>query len=106
MTQINLDEITPRELVPGYHGRFVHTENLTMAFWQVEPGSTLPDHKHPHEQVTTILEGEFELVVNGEKYLCKPGSVVVIPGNVPHNGVAITSCRIIDAFYPARTEYK
>jgi quercetin dioxygenase-like cupin family protein len=106
MPYIDLNEITPRELVPGYHARFVHTDNMTMAFWKVDAGAVLSEHKHPHEQITTVLEGEFELTVAGEKYLCKPGSAVVIPGNVPHNAVALTACQILDAFYPPRSEYR
>jgi hypothetical protein len=31
---------------------------------------------------------------------------VVIPGNVPHTGLALTPCRLLDAFYPPRSEYK
>jgi quercetin dioxygenase-like cupin family protein len=106
MPFVNLNEINPREIVKGYHARFVHAENMTMAFWEVEAGSVLPEHKHPHEQITTVLEGEFELTVAGEKQLCKPGVAVVIPGNVPHTGLALTPCRLLDAFYPPRSEYK
>lgn len=106
MPYIDLNEIAPRELVPGYHARFVHTDNMTMAFWKVDAGAVLSEHKHPHEQITTVLEGEFELTVAGEKYICKPGSAVVIPGNVPHSAVALTACQILDTFYPPRAEFK
>ena len=106
MTFINLSEINPREMVPGYRARFVHTENMTIAFWDVTAGSVLPEHKHPHEQVSTVLEGKFELTVAGEKRVCTPGIAVVISSNVLHSAVALTPCKIIDVFYPVRSEYR
>jgi quercetin dioxygenase-like cupin family protein len=53
-----------------------------------------------------ILEGEFELTVAGEIKILKPGQVAVIASNVPHSGKALTQCRIIDAFYPVREDYR
>ncbi len=103
---VNLIDLPEKELVPGYHARFVHTENMTMAYWTIEAGAALPQHAHPHEQVTNLIEGEFELTVNGEARILTPGMVVVIPGVVPHVGRAIMACRIIDVFYPIREEYR
>jgi quercetin dioxygenase-like cupin family protein len=106
MAFINLTEIESREIVPGYRARFIHTENMTLAYWDVDPGAELPQHSHPHEQIANVLEGEFELTVEGETRVLVPGQVAVIPGNVPHSGRAITACRLLDAFQPAREDYR
>ncbi len=106
MAFIQLDDLKEREIVPGYHARFVHSEHMTLAYWNIEAGAVLKQHSHPHEQVTLVLEGEFELTVNGETRRNGPGSVAVIPGGVPHHGKAITACKVVDAFYPIREEYK
>ena len=102
----NLDEISEREIVAGYRARFIHTEKLTLAYWTVEAGAALPEHSHPHEQIANVLEGEFELTVDGESQIMIPGQVAVIPGGVPHGGRAITPCRLIDVFQPARDDYR
>ena len=52
------------------------------------------------------MEGEFELTVGGESRVIKAGDVVVIPGNTPHSGKAVTDCRILDVFHPVRDDYK
>ena len=106
MTFVRLEDILERELVPGYHVRFVHSGYMTLAYWRVEAGAVLPEHTHPHEQVANLLEGEFELTVDGESKVLKPGEVAVIPGDVRHSGRAITECRLLDAFYPVREEYR
>ncbi|HYF81585.1 MAG TPA: cupin domain-containing protein [Clostridia bacterium] len=105
MNLIKLYEMAEKEMVPGYHAKFVHSENVTLAYWSIEEGNALPKHAHPHEQVVNLLEGSFEITVDEEVLILKPGSVVVIPSNVMHSGKALTSCRIIDVFYPIRTDY-
>ena len=106
MGYLKLRDLKEREIVPGYRAVFVHSENMTLAYWDVDPGASLPEHSHPHEQIANVLEGQFELTVDGEPRVLEPGMVAVIPGGVPHSGVALTPCRLLDAFHPARTDYQ
>ena len=106
MTFTKLEELEEREMVPGYRARFVHTENMTFAYWSVDGGAVLPEHSHPHEQVFNLIEGEFELTVDGEARITCPGSVATIPPNAVHSGKAITDCRIIDFFCPTREDFR
>jgi quercetin dioxygenase-like cupin family protein len=99
------NEIVEKEIVPGYHARFVHSENVTLAYWNIEEGKVLPKHAHPHEQVLNLIEGRFEVTIEDESKVLEAGSVVVIPSNVMHSGKSLTSCRIIDVFYPIRADY-
>ena len=98
--------ITPKEIVKGYNARFVHTEKMTMAFWEVTAGSVMPMHQHIHEQTSQVLEGEFELTVGDERKVYVPGLVAIIPSNTPHGGVALTDCKLLDIFSPVREDYK
>jgi len=102
----NLNDIMEREIVPGYRARFLHSENMTLAYWDVDQGAALPEHSHPHEQIANVLEGRFELTVAGESRILEPGQVAVIPSDVPHRGRAITACKLLDAFHPCRDDYK
>lgn len=106
MRPIQLSKIEEREPFPGFRGRFVHSATMTLAFWEVEAGAEVPEHSHPHEQVAHGLEGELELVVDGERHLLGPGSVVVIPPEVRHAARALTPCRVLDVFHPVRDEYR
>jgi len=106
MSIINLNAVKETEMVPGFWGKFAHSANVTLATWHVESGASLPPHAHPHEQVTTLLEGLFELTIAGEKHLLEPGMVAIVPSHVQHSGKALTACRILDVFYPLRSEYQ
>jgi quercetin dioxygenase-like cupin family protein len=72
----------------------------------VDAGASFAEHDHPHEQVIHLLEGEFEVTVDGESRVMKAGDVAVVPPHARHRGTAITKCRILDAFAPARDDYK
>jgi len=106
MSFLNLQDFEVKEPVPGYKVRFVHSENMTFAYWNIDAGAALPEHSHPHEQVANVIEGKFEFTLEGEKRVIEPGDVVTIPGNAKHAGKAVTDCRIIDVFYPVREDYK
>ena len=106
LSYINLETIEEKEIVPGFHARMVHTDNMTVAYWNIEEGASLPDHTHPHEQIANLIEGRFEFSLDGETKVLEPGMVVVIPGDVPHSGKALTPCKIIDVFYPVREDYR
>ncbi len=101
-----LTKIQGREPMPGFLGKFVHSEFMTFAHWDIEEGAELPEHSHPHEQVANVISGEIELIIDGESHLLNSGSIAVIPPNALHSGKAITACRIIDVFYPIREDYR
>ena len=105
-TLADLAKIKPREVFPGFLGRFIHTNNMTFAYWEIKKGSTVPIHSHMHEQVVNMLEGDFEMEVSGDAHSLSPGSVVVIPSHAVHAGKALTDCRILDVFFPVREDYK
>lgn len=106
MPFIQLEKVTHSEPFPGFKGRFLHTENMTIADWRIEEGSNFPEHTHPHEQVAFLLEGDFELTMEGETRHLQPGVVAIIPSNVPHQGRALTNCRLMDIFHPVREDLR
>ncbi|MGE0084205.1 MAG: cupin domain-containing protein [Desulfococcaceae bacterium] len=103
---VDMNALKVREMLPGLRARFVHTGNMTFSYWNIDAGAVLPEHSHPHEQVANMLEGEFELTVNGESKRMLPGDVCVIPPNARHSGRAFTDCRVLDVFHPVREDYR
>jgi quercetin dioxygenase-like cupin family protein len=106
MPYVDFLNLKEHEIVPGFHARFVHSDYMTLAYWNIDAGASLPDHAHPHEQIVNIIEGEFAFTLDGETRTLVAGSVVNIPSNVKHSGKAVTNCKIIDAFYPVREDYR
>ena len=103
---LKLSEIPSKEIMPGYHGKLIHTNTMSLAFWEVEKGAVVPEHSHVNEQVMQVLEGKFEFTLNGITKIYEPGELVVIGSYIPHSGKALTACKLMDVFSPTREEYK
>jgi quercetin dioxygenase-like cupin family protein len=106
MTTIDLNEIKEKEIVPGCWARFIHSENISVAYWNIKANYILPEHSHPHEQIVNVIEGKLELTINGKKHIAEPGKVYILPPHVKHSGKGLIDCRVIDVFYPVREDYK
>lgn len=106
MPFLHLKNLPVREIIPGYKARFVHSDKMTCAYYRVKAGAPFPEHSHPHEQISNVLEGEFELTIDGETQILKPGLVAIIPSNAIHSGKAFTDCYILDIFHPVREDYR
>jgi quercetin dioxygenase-like cupin family protein len=102
----SFDDLSRSEEIPGYLGAFLHGENMTVTNWEVESGASFPEHRHPHEQISIVVKGKFELTLDGEVETLTPGRVAIIPPGTPHSGKAVTACEIIDVFSPVREDYQ
>lgn len=106
MTLSDFATIPTRKVAPGFHGHYVHSEQVTIGRVDIDDGAILPQHSHPHEQWTTVLAGTLELTVAGTVHTLHPGQVLYIPPHAVHSGRARSTCQVIDVFQPAREDYK
>ena len=103
---MKINDVEERELIPGTRVRFVHSDRMTVAHWHFDEGIDLPEHSHPHDQICNVMDGEFELTVDGVPEVMNAGHYRVIPPDAIHSGRAITTCKIIDVFSPVRDDYR
>ncbi|RMF93460.1 MAG: cupin domain-containing protein [Nitrospinota bacterium] len=104
---IDPSELEAKELFPGVTMRAAWGEKIMLSFIDLGPHSVVPEHKHPHEQMGIVLEGEFEFTIGGETKVVKAGEAYYIPSNVPHSvRTPAQKARALDIFSPPREEYK
>ena len=102
-TFVDWAELDPLELVPGLRFQPVLGEGVMANFVYFEPNTEAPLHWHDEEQISFVVDGEFEFEVAGEKRLLRRGQAVVIPPNVPHAARTFeSSCLEVDVFHPPR----
>ncbi len=106
MKILELKDVTPKEPFKDCEVKFIHSENVSLAFWKIKSNGVLPEHSHIHEQVTVVTKGELELTMQGKTQILVPGMVAIIPSNVRHLAKAITDCELTDVFYPIREDYR
>jgi quercetin dioxygenase-like cupin family protein len=101
------DDIPFVNLGKGIRFKPVFGRNILFNYVFFEPHSEAPMHAHPEEQIGTVLEGEYEFEMNGEKHMIRPGDVYVVPANVPHAARSYEkSCLAIDIFSPPRSGFR
>lgn len=49
------------------------------------PGRVYPPHAHPETKLLAFLGGAMTVRVRGEKYACRSGNRLLIPGNEEHS---------------------
>jgi quercetin dioxygenase-like cupin family protein len=95
-----------KELAPGLTGYYTHGERMTLGLVDIEAGSSLALHKHPHEQITYVIEGQLDMMIGGEPVILTAGMSQVIPAETLHSAVAKTKVTLIDVFNPVREDYR
>lgn len=100
---VTWDELDPIEIVTGLNFQPVLGDKLMINFVSFEPNTEAPLHWHEEEQISFVVDGEFEFEVAGEKHMLRRGQAVVIPPNVPHAARTYDStCLEVDLFHPPR----
>ena len=102
MPFIDTRALRSEEPLPGWKGRFLHSENMTFAYYSVTAGASIHEHAHPNEEVWHVIEGELEITIAGETRGVGPNCVALVPPNTSHAVRARTDGRAIVVDYPLR----
>ena len=91
---------------PGIQRQMVVGQNVMMVRFTFEPFLVTPEHTHPHEQMTLVIQGKVKFFIEGEVKIVSPGDVLHFP---PHNRHGATMLDeevvLIDIFSPIREDF-
>ena len=105
MPVVDTGRLTVVERLPGWRGRYVHTESMTFAHYEFDKGASIHEHFHPEEEVYEVIEGELEITIDGTPHRAHPGLVAIVPPNVRHSVKALTDGRLIVVDHPAWRDF-
>jgi quercetin dioxygenase-like cupin family protein len=80
-------------------------ENLMVVEVYFEEGAVGEIHSHPHEQITYVLEGEFEFNIDGKAQIVKSGDAMYKEPNVLHGTTCLKKGKLLDVFSPHRADF-
>ncbi len=107
MTFFRTSDLPATEALPGVTRRAVCLEGVMLTFFDFEPGAIIPEHHHPHQQITWVVSGAMEFTLDGEVQVLRAGDGVLIAPDVAHSAVILDeACRAIDAWHPVREDYR
>ncbi|MEF8809150.1 cupin domain-containing protein [Natronomonas sp.] len=106
MKRVGLSDRESVEAVDDVHLTQLATgEKTSIQGFEIEPGATVPEHDHHHEQTGFVYEGELTFIgPDGEETVVGPGDSFTIPGDEPHAAAnrGDTVVRGVDIFAPPR----
>ncbi len=92
-------------ICPGIKRRTIaHGEKMYQMLVQLDAGSVMPPHQHPHEQIVHVVSGRMKLIVDGTPHELTAGQAFYLASNVPHGVETIEETMVIDTFSPPRED--
>ncbi len=105
LRHIAWNSVAVESLSPLLGRQLVVWQNIMLARVLLKKGCVVPEHSHPNEQVTYILEGALKFWIDGREILVNAGETLTIPPNMPHKAEAVEDTVDLDVFYPPRADW-
>ena len=101
-----IDRLGHLRVWDGVTAQAVEGERTTLAVVDLEPGSTVPEHRHENEQLGIIIRGSMRFRIDGETRDLAAGDTWRILGDVPHLVTAGSEGALaVECFTPARADW-
>lgn len=106
MKHLVIQEQPCKELAPGVVMRSAYLDKVMVTFVDLEEGSVVPPHSHPHEQISVIISGRLLFTVEGKEKVVKGGEVVLVPSGAEHSVLTLDGPAVAyDCWSPIREDY-
>jgi quercetin dioxygenase-like cupin family protein len=93
------------EMFPGVRRQTLASgERMMQMIVQLDAGSRVPEHRHPHEQFAHVLRGRLRFFIAGEPVELGAGQSVSIPGDTIHAVDTLETALVLDTFSPPRED--
>jgi quercetin dioxygenase-like cupin family protein len=83
----------------------LETPELMLVEFTFEKDAIGPLHSHPHVQTSYVVEGAFEVTIDGATETIAAGGGYIVPSGLIHGVRALVPGRLIDAFTPRRDDF-
>ncbi len=82
-----------------------YNDELMSVEVRFEKGAVGAIHKHPHVQISYVLEGKFEANIGGDIRIISKGDTYITEPNVEHGVTCLEAGALLDIFTPKRTDF-
>ena len=92
--------LTLSELV-SYHDGSVVSKTLidkkigTLTMFSFGAGQGLSEHTAPFDAVVQVVDGEAEVIIDGEPQTVSAGQMIIMPANIPHELKAVKPFKML-----------
>lgn len=107
MEHVGLADRPKVEAVDSVHlSQLAIGDRASVQGFEIQPGATVPEHSHPHEQAGFVYEGELTFLLADEEVVIGPGDSYVLAGDEAHaaENRGDVTVRGVDIFSPPRPD--
>ena len=105
-THIKSSEIPVENVAPGMNRQIMgYDSDIMLVKVDFDKGGIGEPHTHPHQQVSYVVSGKFEVTIDGKMELLSEGDAFLIPSNALHGAVCVEAGTLIDTFSPRREDF-
>ena len=98
-------DIEPEQMTPLVTRQYIVGTNVMLARLGLKKGARVPQHHHRHEQVSHVVEGALNFLLEGREVIVRAGEILCIPPHVPHEVIALEDSVALDIFNPPREDW-
>ena len=89
------DSETDGELSEKALRRTLEAQGYSVSRYVYSPGTHFPEHTHGVDKIDTVISGQFELIVAGERAVLGPGDWIAVPRGVPHTATVVGDAPVV-----------
>ncbi|WP_291079077.1 cupin domain-containing protein [Hyphomonas sp.] len=94
------------KVAPGIHRKLLgYDSDLMLVKVWFDKGAVGEVHAHPHTQTAYVVEGKFEVYVDGRTEVLEAGGCFFVPSGAEHGAVCLEEGILLDIFTPARMDF-
>ena len=102
----HLGEVERLRIWDGLIGRAIVGAEAALVAIEIDPGTDVPEHRHPNEQIGILTHGSLTFTIGGEVRELRPGATWVIPSDVPHSvRSGPEGASLVELFAPPRDDW-
>ena len=98
-------DIEPEQMNPLVTRQYIVGSNTMLARLVLKKGAHVPQHHHVHEQISHVVEGALNFLLEGKRVTVRAGEILCIPPHLPHEVLALEDSVTLDIFNPPREDW-
>jgi len=98
-------DIAPEQMNTLTTRQYVVGTNTMLARLVLKKGAHVPLHRHMNEQMSHVVEGALNFMIEEKEVTVRAGEILCIPPHVPHEVVALEDSVALDIFNPPRQDW-
>jgi len=98
--------IPVEHIAEGIERQMVVGQKIMICRLKFAPFTITAEHRHPHEQMTLVIQGKVKFVLGSEERIVSAGGILHFPSNHWHGATMLDEeVVLIDIFSPIREEF-